>query len=61
MSTWARGIPPPEPGRDRPPADNGEAFGPHVLRHIFGTDLLRGRGDLAAELVGHVDLNATRR
>ncbi|MFE6448754.1 tyrosine-type recombinase/integrase [Nocardiopsis dassonvillei] len=48
----------------------GEAFGPHVLRHTFGTDLLRGRGEVAtapvdvvlvAELMGHADLNTTRR
>ncbi|GAA4900955.1 integrase [Streptomonospora salina] len=52
------------------PADDGEAFGPHVLRHTFGTDLVRGRGDLAsapvdvvlvAELMGHSDLDTTRR
>jgi len=52
------------------PADDGEAFGPHVLRHTFGTDLVRGRSDLAsapvdvvlvAELMGHTDLNTTRR
>ena len=53
------------------PADDGEAFGPHVLRHTFGTDLVRGRGDLTtagpvdvvlvAELMGHADLNTTRR
>ncbi|MFD6948941.1 tyrosine-type recombinase/integrase [Nocardiopsis sp. NPDC060348] len=51
------------------PADDGEAFGPHVLRHTFGTDLVRGRGELAtapvdvvlvAELMGHADLNTTR-
>ncbi|MGW8528382.1 tyrosine-type recombinase/integrase [Nocardiopsis sp. NPDC055824] len=52
------------------PADDGEAFGPHVLRHAFGTDLVRGRGEVAsapvnvvlvAELMGHADLNTTRR
>jgi integrase/recombinase XerC len=52
------------------PNDDGEAFGPHVLRHTFGTDLVRGRGDLAkgpvdlvtvAELMGHADINTTRR
>ncbi|WP_236743273.1 MULTISPECIES: tyrosine-type recombinase/integrase [Nocardiopsis] len=52
------------------PADNGEAFGPHVLRHTFGTDLVRGRGEVAtapvdvvlvAELMGHAGLNTTRR
>ncbi|MGW5880286.1 site-specific integrase [Nocardiopsis terrae] len=52
------------------PADDGEAFGPHVLRHTFGTDLVRGRSDLAAapvdvvlvaELMGHADLNTARR
>ncbi|WP_017611625.1 tyrosine-type recombinase/integrase [Nocardiopsis salina] len=52
------------------PGDDGEAFGPHVLRHTFGTDLVRGCGDLAkepvdlvtvAELMGHADINTTRR
>lgn len=52
------------------PSDDGEAFGPHVLRHTFGTDLVRGRGDLSkepvdlvtvAELMGHADINTTRR
>ncbi|MFE1400321.1 tyrosine-type recombinase/integrase [Nocardiopsis dassonvillei] len=52
------------------PADDGEAFGPHVLRHTFGTDLVRGHGEVAtapvdvvlvAELMGHADLNTTRR
>ncbi|MFJ9554581.1 tyrosine-type recombinase/integrase [Nocardiopsis sp. NPDC101807] len=52
------------------PADDGEAFGPHVLRHTFGTDPVRGRGEVAtapvdvvpvAELMGHADLNTTRR
>ncbi|MFC9941276.1 tyrosine-type recombinase/integrase [Nocardiopsis alba] len=52
------------------PSDDGEPFGPHVLRHTFGTDLVRGHGDLAAEpvdvvlvaeLMGHADLNTTRR
>ncbi|MFD3688735.1 tyrosine-type recombinase/integrase [Nocardiopsis sp. NPDC058631] len=52
------------------PADDGEPFGPHVLRHTFGTDLVRGRGEVApapvdvvlvAELMGHADLNTTRR
>ncbi|WP_285758627.1 site-specific integrase [Nocardiopsis ansamitocini] len=52
------------------PAVDGEAFGPHVLRHTFGTDLVRGRGEVApalvdvvlvAELMGHADLNTTRR
>ncbi|MCK9873920.1 site-specific integrase [Nocardiopsis dassonvillei] len=51
-------------------ADDREAFGPHVLRHTFDTDLVRGRGELAAEPVnvvlvaepmGHADLNTTRR
>ncbi|WP_338087049.1 site-specific integrase [Nocardiopsis alba] len=50
------------------PSDDGEPFGPHVLRHTFGTDLVRGHGDLAAEpvdvvlvaeLMGHADLNTT--
>nr|WP_274534014.1 tyrosine-type recombinase/integrase [Nocardiopsis sp. TSRI0078] len=52
------------------PGDDGEAFGPHVLRHTFGTNLVRGRGEVAtapvdvvlvAELMGHADLNTTRR
>ncbi|MBQ1082168.1 site-specific integrase [Nocardiopsis sp. B62] len=51
------------------PADDGESFGPHVLRHTFGTDRVRGRGDatapvdvvLVAELMGHADLKTTRR
>ncbi len=51
-------------------ADDGEAFGPHVLRHTFGTDLVRSRGEVAtapvdvvlvAELMGHADINTTRR
>ncbi|MGI5122178.1 tyrosine-type recombinase/integrase [Marinactinospora thermotolerans] len=41
-----------------------------MLRHTFGTDLVRGRGDLASEpvdlvtvveLMGHADINTTRR
>ncbi|MEU4286332.1 tyrosine-type recombinase/integrase [Nocardiopsis dassonvillei] len=41
-----------------------------MLRHTFGTDLVRGRGEVAAapvdvvlvaELMGHADLNTTRR
>ncbi|GAB3716692.1 tyrosine-type recombinase/integrase [Nocardiopsis potens] len=52
------------------PSDDGEAFGPHVLRHTFGTDLVRGGSELArepvdlvtvAELMGHADINTTRR
>ncbi|GAA3741464.1 integrase [Spinactinospora alkalitolerans] len=52
------------------PADDGEPFGPHVLRRTFGTDLVRGRGEaaaapvdvvLVAELMGHTHLNTTRR
>jgi integrase/recombinase XerC len=40
------------------------------IRHTFGTDLVRGRGEMAtepvdvvlvAELMGHADLNITRR
>jgi integrase/recombinase XerC len=40
------------------------------IRHTFGTDLVRGRGEMAtepvdvvlvAELMGHADLNTTRR
>ncbi|WP_263364074.1 tyrosine-type recombinase/integrase [Nocardiopsis deserti] len=52
------------------PADDGEAFGPHVLRHTFGTDLVRGCGEVATapvdvvlvdEPTGHADLYTTRR
>lgn len=45
------------------PADNGEPFGPHTLRHTFGTDLVRAGHDLVtlAELMGHTDINTTRR
>ncbi|MGW8435186.1 tyrosine-type recombinase/integrase [Nocardiopsis sp. NPDC055879] len=52
------------------PSDDGEVFGPHVLRRTFGTDLVRGRGEPArepvdlvtvAELMGHADINTTRR
>ena len=41
-----------------------------MLRHTFGTDLVRGGGEVAAapvdvvlvaELMGHADLNTTRR
>ena len=41
-----------------------------MLRHTFGTDLLRGGGEVAAapvdvvlvaELMGHADVNTTRR
>lgn len=28
-------------------ADDGESFGPRVLRHTFDTDRVRGRSDLA--------------
>lgn len=35
---------------------------PHVLRHTFGTDLVRGGTDLVtvAELLGHASLDSTR-
>ncbi len=35
---------------------------PHVLRHTFGTDLIRGGTDLVtvAELLGHASLDSTR-
>lgn len=35
---------------------------PHVLRHTFATDLLRGGADLVtvAELMGHASLDSTR-
>lgn len=47
-------------------ADDGGSFGPHVLCHAFGPDLVRGRGEVAAkpvdvvlvaELMGHTGLN----
>ncbi len=35
---------------------------PHVLRHTFATDLIRGGTDLVtvAELMGHASLDSTR-
>jgi integrase/recombinase XerC len=42
--------------------DHPETFGPHVLRHTFGTQLVRAGVDLVtvAELMGHARLDATR-
>ena len=39
-----------------------ERITPHVLRHSFGTDLVRSGADLAtvAELLGHTSLDSTR-
>jgi integrase len=48
----------------------GQAFGPHPLHRTFGTDPVRGCGELAAgpvdvvlvaELMAHAGLNTTRR
>jgi site-specific recombinase XerD len=41
----------------------GEPFGPHILRHTFGTQLVRAGTDLVlvAELMGHERLDTTRR
>ena len=43
-------------------AERTDAFGPHVLRHTFGTRLVRGGVDLVtvAELMGHARLETTR-
>ncbi|GAT67024.1 phage integrase [Planomonospora sphaerica] len=42
--------------------DPAEPFGPHVLRHTFGTQLVRAGKDLilVAELMGHERLDTTR-
>ncbi|WP_326640327.1 tyrosine-type recombinase/integrase [Streptosporangium sp. NBC_01755] len=42
--------------------DVAEPFGPHVLRHTFGTQLVRAGKDLilVAELMGHERLDTTR-
>jgi len=39
-----------------------QPFGPHVLRHTFGTQLVRAGVDLVtvAELLGHARLETTR-
>jgi site-specific recombinase XerD len=46
-------------GLDEDPLD---PFGPHVLRHTFGTQLVRAGVDLVtvAELIGHARLETTR-
>jgi len=43
-------------------ADRADRFGPHVLRHTFGTQLVRGGVDLVtvAELMSHARLETTR-
>jgi integrase/recombinase XerC len=43
-------------------AERTDPFGPHVLRHTFGTQLVRGGVDLVtvAELMGHARLDTTR-
>lgn len=43
-------------------AERSDPFGPHVLRHTFGTQLVRAGVDLVivAELMGHARLDATR-
>jgi len=43
-------------------AERLEPFGPHALRHTFGTQLVRGGVDLVtvAELMGHARLDTTR-
>ncbi|MER7130567.1 tyrosine-type recombinase/integrase [Streptosporangium saharense] len=40
----------------------GESFGPHILRHTFGAQLVRAGADLVlvAELMGHERLDTTR-
>ncbi len=42
--------------------DEGDGFGPHVLRHTFATQLVRDGHDLVlvADLLGHADLGSTR-
>jgi integrase/recombinase XerC len=43
-------------------AERADPFGPHVLRHTFGTQLVRSGVDLVivAELMGHARLDTTR-
>jgi integrase/recombinase XerC len=40
----------------------GDGFGPHILRHTFATQLLRGGADpvLVADLLGHASLGTVR-
>lgn len=40
----------------------GSGFGPHILRHTFATQLLRGGADpvLVADLLGHASLDTVR-
>lgn len=42
--------------------DATDSFGPHVLRHTFATQLLRGGADpvLVADLLGHADLGTLK-
>ncbi|MFF4375956.1 tyrosine-type recombinase/integrase [Nocardiopsis dassonvillei] len=44
-------------------SEDGEPFGPHVLRHTFGTNLTRSGRDVmtVAQSMGHKRLNTTRR
>jgi integrase/recombinase XerC len=45
-------------------ADGEPRTSPHVIRHTFGTNLVRGAGVdivLVAELMGHKQLDSTRR
>lgn len=42
--------------------DRGGGFGPHVLRHTFAIQLLRGGADpvLVGDLLGHASLDTVR-